>query len=312
MKKLGIAIVIFLVIALGVFFGNKVSVIEIPSDIIKNSVYVDSGRIHYIDSGSGIPLIFIHGFGASMYCWRKNIGPVSEHFRTVALDLPGFGYSEKSLNSDYSLDEYTDVIIEFMDKMQIRDAILVGHSLGGGIALMVTLKYPERVRGLILIDTEAYAISPPFMLKVAKLPVLNSFIHHAIGEWVIRISLDRSYYNSSLITDKLVREYYNPFLTENGKAAPIKLLQAMDFTKLGEVALKYKEIRKKSLIIWGANDKISGLHLAHKLRNDLINSQLLIVPQSGHLVQEEQPDIVNRAIINFIKRGFESNGSQTK
>ena len=302
MKKIALLFSICLLFGIVIFYLSKPSPTEIPNDVLKNSVIIDSRRIHYSDSGSGTALIFIHGFGASAYSWRKNLNPISKHFRVFAIDLPGFGYSDKFLDADYSIDGYSDFIIQFMDHMQIRDAILVGHSLGGGIALTVALKYPKRVRGLILVDAEAYAITPPLMLRIAKLPAVGSLIHHAIGEWVIRLSLKRSFFDQTLVTDNLVKEYYRPFLTVNGKVAPIRVLQAMDFAKFKNLAAQYRKIREKALIIWGKEDQISKIHLAYKLKKDLPNSRLIIVPQSGHLVQEERSAIVNRAIIKFVKR----------
>jgi len=216
--------------------------------------------------------------------------------------LPGFGYSDKPLDADYTIDAYADFIIQFMDKLQIKRAVLFGHSLGGGIALLTGLKYPSRVQSLILHDAEAYPIKPPLMLRVAKLPGVRSFIHRAIGEWVVRLSLKRSYYDQTRITDRLVDDYYRPFLTENGKIVPIKALQAMDFETLKKLPRSYRRIRKKTLIIWGQEDRVSRIHLAHKLKKDLRNSKLKIIPASGHLVQEEKPAIVNRAILDFVRQ----------
>ena len=285
----------------GLYFLSPLSPIEIPDDVIGKFIRIDSQKIHFIDAGSGIPLVFIHGFGSSIYSWRKNLGPISKHHRVCAPDLPGFGYSDKPLDAAYTIEAYADFVIRFMDKLRINQAVIVGHSLGGGIALVTSLKYPSRVKALILLDAEAYPITPPLMLKVAKLPVLRSIIHRAIGEWVIRISLKRSFYDHSLITDRLVDEYYRPFLTENGKAAPIKVLQAMDFELLRELPKRYRNIRKKTLIIWGREDRISRVHLARKLKRDLPFSKLMIIPDSGHLVQEEKPEVVNRAIINYVR-----------
>jgi len=302
MKKFGLFVCVCLLTVIVIYFLNRPAPIALTSHIADNSILIDSRRIHFRDFGSGLPLIFVHGFGASVYSWRNNLGPISKNFRVFAIDLPGFGYSDKSLDADYSIDGYCNLIIQFMDYMQIRDAILVGHSLGGGIALTFALKYPERVRGLILIDAEAYAITPPFMLRIARFPVVGSLVHYVLGEWVIRISLKRSFYDHSLVTDDLVKEYYKPFLTENGKAAPIKVLQAMDFEKFKKLPAQYRKIQKKTLIIWGKEDQISNIHLAYKLQKDLPNSKLAIIPQSGHLVHEEQSSIVNRLIINFVKR----------
>jgi pimeloyl-ACP methyl ester carboxylesterase len=302
MKKILVFAGFFVALFIGFFIFLTPSTIEIPDDVAGKFVQINSNKIRYIDAGSGVPLVFIHGFGSSIFSWRKNLDPISKHHRVCAPDLPGFGYSDKPLDADYTIDAYADFIIQFMDKLQIKKAVLVGHSLGGGIALLASLKYPSRVRALILLDTEAYPIKPPLMLTVAKMPGIRSFIHRAIGEWVIRISLKRAYYDHTLITDRLVDEYYRPFLTENGKVIPIKVLQAMDFEKLKQLPRRYRRIRKKILIVWGQEDRISRIHLAHKLKKDLRNSRLMIIPASGHLVQEEKPEAVNRAIIGFISR----------
>ena len=301
-KKTAIFTGFFILVLTGIYLFYSPSPIEIPADVAGKFVRLDTRKIRYVDSGSGIPLIFIHGFGSSIYSWRKNLGPIAKHHRVCAPDLPGFGYSEKPLDADYSIDAYADFILQFMDKLQIPQAILVGHSLGGGIALLTSLKFPSRIKALVLVDAEAYPITPPLMLRVAKLPVIRSVIHRAIGEWVVRISLKRSYYDHDLITERLVEEYYRPFLTENGKSAAIKVLQAMDFEKLKELPRRYRRIRKKALIIWGKEDRISRIHLAHKLKRDLPYARLKIIPRSGHLVQEEKPQIVNRAILKFVRQ----------
>ena len=301
MKKTVIFIGLLVIISAGLFFFNTSPPIKIPDDIAGKFIRINSQKIRYIDAGSGVPLVFIHGFGSSIFSWRKNLDPLSAHYRVCAPDLPGFGYSDKPLAADYSIDAYADFIVQFMDKLKIDKAVLVGHSLGGGIALLSSLKYPTRVQSLILLDAEAYPIKPPLMLTVAKLPGIRSIVHRAIGKWVVRISLKRSYYDHSLITDRLVDDYYRPFLTENGKSAPIKVLQAMDFETLKKLPRRYRRIRKKTLIIWGQEDRISRIHLAHKLKKDLRNSKLKIIPAGGHLVQEEKPAAVNRAILDFVR-----------
>ena len=171
---------------------------QYPQPAFRTYISVNSFRTNFIDKGQGFPLIFIHGFGASNYCWRKNLYFLSKHYRVLAPDLPGFGYSGKPMDADYSVQAYADFIIQFMDKLDIRKAVLVGHSLGGGIAILAALKYPNRVHGLVLIDAEAYPIKEPFMVSVSRLPIVKSLIHKAIGRYVVRISLKRSFYDQSL------------------------------------------------------------------------------------------------------------------
>jgi pimeloyl-ACP methyl ester carboxylesterase len=301
LKKIVIFTGLLFVLLICFFLFRPITPIGSPDDIPGKFIPVNSQSIRYIDAGSGLPLVFIHGFGASIYSWRKNLEPIAAYHRVCAPDLPGFGYSDKPLDADYSIDAYADFVVQFMDRLQIQKAVLVGHSLGGGIALSTSLKYPSRVLALVLLDAEAYPIKPPLMLTIAKLPGIRSVVHRAIGEWAVRISLQRSFYNPALITEPLVKEYYRPFLTENGKAAPIKVLQAMDFEKLQGVPGRYRGIKQKSLIIWGREDQISRIHLAHKLRKDLPNSRLRIIPECGHLVQEEKAEVVNREIIRFVR-----------
>ena len=302
MKKIAIFTGLLFVALICFFLFRPITPIDLPDDIPGKFISVNSQNIRYVDAGSGLPLVFIHGFGASIFSWRKNLEPLSEYHRVCAPDLPGFGYSDKPLNADYSIDAYADFMIQFMDRLKIEKAVLVGHSLGGGIALLTSLKYPDRVLALVLLDAEAYPITPPLMLKIAKLPGVRSVVHRAIGEWVVRVSLQRSFHDPSFITEPLIEEYYRPFLTENGKAAPIRVLQAMDFEKLQVLPERYRNIKKKTLIIWGREDQISGIHLARKLKKDLPNSRLRIIPECGHLVQEEKPEVVNQAIIRFANR----------
>ena len=302
-KRLLIVIAILVVVAIVALFILPSSN-QYPAPAFRTYITINPFRINFIDQGQGLPLIFIHGFGASNYCWRKNLDFISKYYRVLAPDLPGFGYSSKPLDADYSVEAYADFIIRFMEKLKIKKAVLVGHSLGGGIALSAALKYPNRVHGLVLIDAEAYPIEEPFMVRVSRMPVVKSLIHKAIGRYVIRISLKRSFYDQSLVTPSLVDQYYAPFLTENGKSAPIKVLQTLDFNELRAISKQYNRIKKKTLIIWGKEDQISGIHLAHKLKKDIRGSRRLIIPQSGHLVQEEKSETVNRAIIKFIRRGW--------
>jgi len=112
MKKRIIAFTGLLVlVSIGVFFFNLSAPVQTPDDVDGKFIRINSQRIRYIDAGSGIPLVFIHGFGASIYSWRKNLDPISKHHRVCAPDLPGFGYSDKPLEADYTIDAYADFIV---------------------------------------------------------------------------------------------------------------------------------------------------------------------------------------------------------
>jgi len=143
-EKILAPIGLLVLVSIGLIFFSSPAPINTPDIVDGKFIRINSQRILYIDSGSGLPLIFIHGFGASIYSWRKNLEPISKHHRVCAPDLPGFGYLDKPLGADNTIDSYADFIIQFMVKLRIKKAVLVVHSLRGGIAFFAGLKYPSR------------------------------------------------------------------------------------------------------------------------------------------------------------------------
>src|SRR2546429_583395 len=116
-------------------------------------VTVDGTTLRYIDAGHGTPVVFIHGLGASMYAWRKNLEPVAAAgYRVIAFDNRGFGFSDKPATG-YDNAAYARLTVALLDSLHLPDAVLVGHSMGGAVAAEVAIAHPERVRGLVLIGS---------------------------------------------------------------------------------------------------------------------------------------------------------------
>jgi pimeloyl-ACP methyl ester carboxylesterase len=124
--------------------------LQYPYEVHK--VKLDDGRtIAYVDEGSSDEvIIFVHGLGSYLPAWKKNIEGLKNDFRTIALDLPGYGKSSKELHPG-TPEFYADVIVQFMDKLGIEKANISGHSMGGQAAITMALKYPDRVKNLILV-----------------------------------------------------------------------------------------------------------------------------------------------------------------
>ena len=112
-------------------------------------VDVDGIKTHYLEAGDGRPLLLFHGLGASVATWRDNIGPLAEHFRVIAVDLPGHGDSDKP-DIDYDPWTLTRFVAGFIDKTGIERPAIVGNSVGGALGLMTALRYPNLVSGLVL------------------------------------------------------------------------------------------------------------------------------------------------------------------
>lgn len=117
-------------------------------------VRVDSLRINYIEKGKGDALIMIHGLGENASHWKKNIASLSAGYRCIAVDLPGYGNSQAATNTEGSrqLDFYAEVIAGLLKKLTIQKAIVMGHSMGGQVSMLLSLKYPSLVSKLILVS----------------------------------------------------------------------------------------------------------------------------------------------------------------
>ena len=124
--------------------------IELPGE--SRYVTVAGVKTHYIVAGDGDPLLLFHGLGASVVTWRDNIGPLSKAFRVYAIDFPGHGDSDKP-DIDYSADTFTRFALHLIDTLELDHPAIIGNSVGGALGLMIALGHPERVSGLVLVDS---------------------------------------------------------------------------------------------------------------------------------------------------------------
>src|SRR4030066_593598 len=158
-------------------------------------VTVDGKKVHYVEAGNGQPIILIHGFLCYSEMWKKNIDALAEKFKVYAIDLWGWGYSERLKENEYSFERYGKQIVGFMDALNIKKAALAGHSMGGGISVYVAAHYPERGDRLILVGP---AVIPYPMMTIGKIyqsPFIGEFMNAILGDALIKnnIKTDRFY-----------------------------------------------------------------------------------------------------------------------
>ncbi len=165
---------------------------------------IGDARIRYLDVGAGTPVIFIHGLGASMYAWRKNLAPVmAAGYRVVALDLLGFGSSDKPARG-YTNAAYAQLVVALMDSLHLPDAVLVGHSMGGEIAAEVAISFPTRVRGLVLIGAAGLGTREPLLFRVARWPVVGPLVLAFRGRGLVGRLLRSTYADPRSEADRLI------------------------------------------------------------------------------------------------------------
>jgi pimeloyl-ACP methyl ester carboxylesterase len=253
--------------------------------------------VHYVEAGEGPALLLIHGLGASTFSYRKNIAALGRRFRTVALDLPGFGFSTRSVPG-LSLTAQARYVAAFLDALGIENASLAGHSMGGTVVQRFALNCPERVERLVLIDstTDAQMRSAAWLSRPAKalLPAFVSFVLHFKPvrlRWLGAAVYDRSY-----LTPEVLSGYAAPGRVRGNVAAFQRLL--IDRTR--DAPIDASRIRAPTLILWGEADRIVRPAVGQRLHEEIPGSQLIIVPKAGHWVPEEQPEAVNHSLIEFL------------
>ncbi len=270
-----------------------------------NSAFIDIDgvSVHYIMDGrmdDSLPIVFIHGTSASLHTWDTLSSLLKTNKKIIRLDLPAFGLTGPNRLNQYSFNFYNQFLDEFLLKLNVTKCIVAGNSLGGSIAWNYAIASPNKVKQLILLDASGYPKKDEkgsLGFKLAGIPVLNQALKHISPISLIRKSLEDAFYNKSLVTEQMVHQYHDMLLREGNRAAVLELFQH----PMKADATKIKMITQPTLIIWGKEDQLISYKNAALFKQDIRNSQMLVLDKVGHIPMEEAPKQVAAAILEFIK-----------
>jgi pimeloyl-ACP methyl ester carboxylesterase len=264
---------------------------------------IDGSRIRMIDTGNGTPVVFIHGIGASMYAWRYTLpAVVSAGYRAVVLDNRGFGFSDQPAHGYRNVD-YGRLIVALLDSLGISSAVLVGHSMGGAIAVDVALAHPERVRGMVLIDAAGYGVRWPGVLKVVRWPFIGAVATTLRGRWITKRILRSSFAEPSKVTEADVDQYYAPVPRPSYGRALRGALREFRFDSLSVGGL-LGAVQTPTLVLWGDRDRWITMREGVRFTRELPRSEFVVIERSGHNVPEESPERVNQLLLGYLKEGL--------
>lgn len=263
---------------------------------------LDGEQIHYVEAGSGDPVVLVHGFMAWSYTWRQTLPALAGQHRVLALDLRGFGLSEKRRDRGHAIEDQVDLLRRFLDALQVERSVLVGHSMGGEVSLRFALRHPERVRGMVLVSSSGYVVREQPALE--RLALRTPFL----GELFVQaLALNRRFAGNSLRTAYRAPErvratdveaYLLPARVPGAAGAFIRMLRDADF---GRAARELRQIETPSLVVWGENDPWVPLTHGQRLAGELRNSRLVVFPECGHVPPEEYPAEFNHLVAEFLK-----------
>jgi len=266
-------------------------------------VEVEGIRFHYTEYPAPGPVVFLlHGFASSTYSWEK-VAPLlrDDGFHVYALDMKGFGWSDKPKGSDYGPLALVEGVNAWMDAVGLREVTFVGNSLGGAVAVVMSIRHPDKVGRMVLVDAGGYPMDLPTIVKLAKTPGAAFFTKLAYGRWMVKWNLDEVYCNDDWITGEQVQAYYDRLRTEGALDAMVALCRAIDFDRFSGYVDAAKRLQVPTLIIWGENDRWIPLEIGRQFDRDLPDSRLVVIPECGHVPQEEYPGVTAMLIRDFIR-----------
>lgn len=279
-------------------------------DFIYNPEYswftrVNGVRIHYQEAGDekAPPIILIHGFISSNLIWSHVLAPFARAgIRAIAPDLPGYGYSDKPADAQYTIAEQARSVIGLMDRLGIQKAVIAGASYGGAIAATMALDYPERVEKLILVGAVTNDDAKrKFLLRVSCLPLVGDIATPLFlsSRWILRKRMEDMYRRMGHpINEKMVASRHHLLATANTHRAMIRTARRWSANRIEREA---SLIRQPTMLVWGDEDDHIPLESAFKLRDAIPNAKLIVFRNCGHLPPAESPEKFVEAVAAFCK-----------
>ncbi len=272
-------------------------------------------KINYYEAGQGPPVLLLHGFGGCAYTWRHLIPPLAgahgdktrcAPHRVLTLELKGHGLSDKPRDGHYAVADQAAMVAEFIRRQDLHDLVIMGHSMGGGVALMTYLRLQKdnsgRIKKLVLIDSAGYRQKLPWFIRLAKIPGANILAALLPPRFAAALVLKKCYYDKEKITQEQVNTYaYYGSLPGAPEAIhqTAKQLMPKDIDRLTQ---QYRDIKAPVLVIWGVEDEVVPLKVGLSFKRDIPGAELVLLPKCGHIPPEEEPEATRQAIMNFLKK----------
>jgi pimeloyl-ACP methyl ester carboxylesterase len=284
---------------------------DIPFGELKNKytneqskfINIQGVYVHYRDEGNqndSIPLVLIHGTSSSLHTWDSIVPALVGKKRIIRLDLPAFGLTGPHPQRDYSINFYNQFIDAFLNAIGVQQYIIAGNSLGGSIAWNQALAYPNKVKQLVLINSGGYPKKNEkgnIGFKLASTPVVGDVLLKFTPRGIIRKSVEDVYSDKAKVNEVLVQRYFDLLLREGNRNATLDIFKQRIIFGSSE---RIKNIKTPTLIIWGEDDQLIDVSNAYLFEKDIQNSQLVIIPKTGHVPMEENSSAFLAAINQFI------------
>ncbi|WP_347549726.1 alpha/beta hydrolase [Pseudalkalibacillus hwajinpoensis] len=245
-------------------------------------------------------ITLLHGFLSSSFSFRRLIPLLTKGYTVVAIDLPPFGRSEKSNCFVHSYQNYAEVVVELLERLSVEQTVMIGHSMGGQVAMRASAIKSNLVSRNILLCSSGYLEkAKQSLVYTSYLPFFSVYLKRWLYRKGVRANLLNCVYDSKLIDEEMMDGYIQPFFNEGIFRSLVRMIRDRE-GDLSEAELK--QIHTPSLLIWGQEDRVVPLKVGKRLSEDLPNAELIIYEKTGHLLPEERPQLIMKDIERFLAR----------
>ena len=266
-------------------------------------VELDGMQVHMRDTGpreDPYPIVLLHGMSSSLHTYEGWQTALQGKHRVISMDLPGFGLTGPSPQGDYRIDAYTRFVLRLLDTLGLRRVILVGNALGGEVAWQTAVLAPERVRKLVLIDSDGYqpsVLSMPLAFQIASMRGLRWIAERILPRSLVASSVRSVFGDPAKATKEKVDRYFELNLRVGNRRA---LFQRMDQAQFGSNSALIHRVQQPTLVMWGEKDEMISPDQGNLFCRDIPRCQLVTFPGLGHLPQEENPQATLKVFLDFL------------
>lgn len=275
---------------------------ELTQESTSRFVQAGDVKVHYNEAGTGEPVLCLHGAGPGASGWSNffgNIGPLSEHFRVLLVDMPGWGQSDTvAVTAEPRAQYQARVVRNMLDALGIEKANLVGNSMGGAATLSFAYDYPDRIKKMVLMGASSGGPSLFAPMPTEGIKQLNAMYDNPSPEGFRRL-IEVFVYDPSRISEEVLRMRYEGAI---GNQAHLKAFIESRKAPPRDLSAELNKIKTETLIIFGKDDRFVPLDVGLRLLSGLSNSQLHVFNQCGHWVQFDQAAAFNELVTNFLKK----------
>ncbi len=258
---------------------------------------VNGTRVRYVDSGgTGTPVVLLHGFASALETWNPVRPALEKKHRVIALDLKGFGWTDRP-PGDYSPLAQAKLVAGLLEQRGVRRAAVVGHSWGSSVALMLAMQRPQMVSRVALYDAWVYEEQLPTTFHWARAEGLGELLFDSFYDQRSDEKMSMAFYDPSRINEEFVEGVERALERPGTTAAALAAVRGQRYAEWQD---RYREVKQPALLLWGREDRVAPVGVGERLVRQLPNAELKVYPRCGHFPMIEASSASTRDLAAFL------------